>query len=549
MLFSNSPLKKVAEKLNPFSQKNKISRLKFERKNDYKTFLKFIKDSTKEIENIKISDPEDKKRKGLMLGGGILGLALLGSFGKGERDSDDSAGKLKSITGVIEKSKADAKRAISGGKDRRKLDQGDDVLDKARFERSKRLKKIRKQFQKKGSIEQRKINVKEYLEKRKNRKFKKVRKKYAKRIKQPGFSVNPTKKREFAGVTGDTLDDNQDQKFKRTRRGKKPLTYAGSDGDTKIGFPSKKDIKGEKKLTRNFLRKETKRITSPKQGETKISQDILDRFNRAVNEADKIGERAKRSRNKIQDQQIKERKLNQLRQQEIFNRQYGMDGGYGDSNIGDLTQNKSNQKKIKGPSSPIKNYGGNMGFKEDFGTTRVGKVRPKPGFIIDPLTNEVIPDPKRKMKVDRSKFFEAPEIPKNETKKISRLDRFTGRVNRINKFLSPVSNFASAIFKPKNYLKFLLIKDMLKVEPFADGTLEGKPGVGVNLEKFTFDEDMAVNIFMPPEGRESMIPFSADVELPSVSTPTSLQSPDNKIVVDYESSSSEDLFFIKMAGL
>ena len=90
---------------------------------------------------------------------------------------------------------------------------------------------------------------------------------------------------------------------------------------------------------------------------------------------------------------------------------------------------------------------------------------------------------------------------------------------------------------------------MLKVEPFADGTLEGKPGVGVNPEKFMFDEDMAVNIFMPPEGRESMIPFSADVELPSVSTPTGLQSPDNKIVVDYESSSSEDLFFIKMAGL
>ena len=34
-------------------------------------------------------------------------------------------------------------------------------------------------------------------------------------------------------------------------------------------------------------------------------------------------------------------------------------------------------------------------------------------------------------------------------------------------------NFASAIYKPKNYLKFLLIKDMLKVEPFADGTLTG----------------------------------------------------------------------------
>ena len=43
MLFSNSPVKNIVEKLNPFSQKNKISRLKFERKGDYKTFLKFIK--------------------------------------------------------------------------------------------------------------------------------------------------------------------------------------------------------------------------------------------------------------------------------------------------------------------------------------------------------------------------------------------------------------------------------------------------------------------------------------------------------------------------
>ena len=62
MLFSNSPVKKVVEKLNPFSQKNKVSKLKFERKSDYRTFLKFIKDNTKEIEDIDISG-EDKKRK------------------------------------------------------------------------------------------------------------------------------------------------------------------------------------------------------------------------------------------------------------------------------------------------------------------------------------------------------------------------------------------------------------------------------------------------------------------------------------------------------
>ena len=84
--------------------------------------------------------------------------------------------------------------------------------------------------------------------------------------------------------------------------------------------------------------------------------------------------------------------------------------------------------------------------------------------------------------------------------------------------------------------------------PLADGTLEGKPGVGVNPEKLMLDEDTAVNIFMPPEGNQSMIPFNADVQLPSVSTPTEIQTGSNKIVVDYEFNTTEDLFFIKMAG-
>ena len=127
MLFSNSPVKKVVEKLNPFSQKNKVSRLKFERKSDYRTFLKFIKDNTKEIEDIDISG-EDKKRKGFMLGGALLGLGLLGSFGKGKRDSDDGTGKLQSISGVIQKAKADSRKAISGDKTRRNLDTASDVI-------------------------------------------------------------------------------------------------------------------------------------------------------------------------------------------------------------------------------------------------------------------------------------------------------------------------------------------------------------------------------------------------------------------------------------
>lgn len=48
-------------------------------------------------------------------------------------------------------------------------------------------------------------------------------------------------------------------------------------------------------------------------------------------------------------------------------------------------------RPIKGPSTPIKNYGGNMGFQKFFGGTRIGEVRPKPGFKIDPLSGNIIP--------------------------------------------------------------------------------------------------------------------------------------------------------------
>ena len=143
MLFSNSPVKKVVEKLNPFSQKNKVSRLKFERKSDYRTFLKFIKDNTKEIEDIDISG-EDKKRKGLMIGGGILGLALLGSFGRGKDDSDDDTGKLTSTTGVVEKAISDTRKVTPDKKIRSDAKSGDDILDKFRVKRreDKKFKKL-----------------------------------------------------------------------------------------------------------------------------------------------------------------------------------------------------------------------------------------------------------------------------------------------------------------------------------------------------------------------------------------------------------------------
>ena len=74
-----SPLKTVAEKLKPTDSKSTLSSLRFERSSDFKKFITFIKDETKELEKIKIpSETEIKPKTGTS---GLLGLGALGLFG------------------------------------------------------------------------------------------------------------------------------------------------------------------------------------------------------------------------------------------------------------------------------------------------------------------------------------------------------------------------------------------------------------------------------------------------------------------------------------
>ena len=87
MLFSTSPVKNISEKIKPLSEsgKGKVSRLKFDRKSDYKTFLDFIKKNTKDLEEQQI-----KKEKKTSAGAfGILGLGLLGGAFGGGKDDDN----------------------------------------------------------------------------------------------------------------------------------------------------------------------------------------------------------------------------------------------------------------------------------------------------------------------------------------------------------------------------------------------------------------------------------------------------------------------------
>ena len=89
-----SPLKTVSEKIKPVESKSSVSSLKFERPSDFKKFINFIKNETKELEKIKLPKMSEVKpagkRKGVfgLLGLGLFGLlgSALGDGGKGEDD-------------------------------------------------------------------------------------------------------------------------------------------------------------------------------------------------------------------------------------------------------------------------------------------------------------------------------------------------------------------------------------------------------------------------------------------------------------------------------
>ncbi len=470
MLFSNSPVKKVVEKLNPFSQKNKISRLRFERKSDYRTFLKFVKDNTKEIEDIKIPDPEDKKRKGLLIGGGILGLALLASLGRG--DDDDSGvprkiGEVQNLNDVLRKVKADKKRVTTADKSRQRLSTASKIT-KISITTKPLVRESIKAIKEERRIKKRQKTVDKVKNKQTNRT---VNKEYPK--------------------------DQQNVDQNNARRNKQSTTVTDVDGNT---------TSTKKSSTATIDNNQGKQgPTGGTRGRSGANQPDLSELERMVKRA---GEIDKRIKQKINDPNFRVPKKIKEEVERINKR------------LSRTDLNPQTRKRLTNRLSDI-----NKGIKE------IQKQNKKFKF---------------------SKFFEAPEIPKNETKKLTRLDRFTRGVNKIYSKAMPVGAFLSS---PRNYFRFMLIKDMLKIEPLGDGTLDsaaaqaaGAPLSLYNSEQFIFDEDMAVNIFMPSEERESMIPLDADIEKPIVTTPTDLQAPSTNVFIDYEFNTSEDLFFIKMAG-
>ena len=474
MLFSNSPVKNIVEKLNPFSQKNKISRLKFERKGDYKTFLKFIKDSTKEIEDIKIPDSEDKKRKGLMIGGGLLGLGLLAFAGRGKGDSGDDTGKLASTTGVVEKAISDTRKVTPDKKIRRDAKSGDDILDKFRVKRreDKKFKKL----------------VNERRDKRK--KFRKIQKQLGKdrlksRQKVADELINEEKRFNIAA----------EESAKRSRRNKT------------IGSQLAEIPKDGKKINKKFVQG-TLDIEPPRINDKNFNN--LRNLMSGQFDSDDLDEAIKAQRE---------------------------DKSVSSSNKDKSTLNKSLNQPDASRVNPYNRYDPTAGFMDDDLGQRTGKT-----------TDKVELNQRRtRATIDRSKFFEAPEVPKKITpKQLNNFDKFNRFSNRI--LNSPAAKFTTFLGGMFSNPKLMILKSLMEPTPLADGTLEGKPGVSVFSQQLMFDEDAAVNIFDFSEGRKSAIPFDANIKEPLVSQPSNLQAPKNDIFIDFEFNTTEDLFFMKMGG-
>ena len=469
MLGINSSIKNITEKLNPLSQRNKISKLKFERKKDYKTFLDFIKKNTKEIEGTGVDGVKEKLSKGVLGLGGIGIIAALFGGGSGLDPVGEGNRRFNTLQNVIRKRKADAKKF---SKRKPNLD-GDDIDDFAGI-RSKR-KTIKFVREKNRKIEKKiKEIIKEEKEKRRaERKQRKINKKFGNKSFKFSDAQRKLNQQATKEIGGDT---NINKKSTTTTRAKV----------TPSGDPI--NIEQRQFADRNRLGEEPD----------------LSKFERMVKRAEEIDKRIKQ---KLNDPNFR---VPEKIKEEVarINRQL---------NRKDLRP--STRKRL---------------------TERLSNI--------DKNIKEI---QKQNKKFQSSKFFEAPEVPKRKTSKLSgfeKIRRFTNRVTN-----TPVVKLTTFFGGLLSSPKVEIIKQLLTPTPLDDGTLQavmdinGKlPGDdGYDVKTKGQFSDKPVNIFL--NNGQSMLPFNQDLKLNNnIIPPTDFQTPSNNIFIDPKQSLNiDDLFFLK----
>ena len=459
MIFSNSPVKNVAEKLNPYSQKNKISRLKFERKSDYRTFLKFIKDNTKEVEDIKL--PDEKKKTGLLVGGGILGLGLLAFAGsRGGSGSGSGLGEKENITdNALEKAATQVRKITPEVRTKRSISSAEDPLfDTLEFRKSRRMgKKAQKEFKKKKAIKQAKP-------------FEDLRKKFGVKKQTTDMDINPRTGQPYTRYDPEIGMAPEDDRVVK------------DSVDDSFNKPKRKIDKRFKQTTIDeFFKK------APEPFDT--NKDLKRIFDMNIDEPTRISDKDFKNLSKFIRGDISSDDLDEMIK---INRMFDVD---------DDKPLKLFDRKIPLEERVMYNPNQNRA-----GSTKLTKVTPP---------------------------------------KLNMFDKITKFSNQVLN-----SGIAKGIFSLSNLLynpKAFLLYSVLRPTTLADGTLEGKPGVGIyDSENYFFDEDTAVNIFNFSEERESMIPFDADIETPLVTTPTDLPTPSSNIFIDPKQQLNiDDVFFLR----
>ena len=521
MLFSTSPVKSISEKIKPLSEsgKGKVSRLKFDRKNDYKTFLNFIKKNTKDLEEQQVKK-EKTSNKGAF---GLIGLGLLGGlFGGGKED--DNAIKTSFIPKALQRAKLDAESEAKKKKDATAgttLTSGSKVFiklknfDKVRKPQPYRKTNLGKEYifnrERRNKIVKSKESVKESVVNQeraynKNRVKKKTLSTTNITLRQPvgagagSGKITPPERPQIFNNPIDRINAD------RLKKGLPPLdpNLAKQGFDPKSGM---KDVGANVKKNFDAQSGRTTRPTPPRSGQTPFDENI--------------------DLKKLMGMNIEPARIND-KNFENFKKVLG-----GDLSSDDL----DNLIEI------------NRLFDESDGKPmKLFNRRPKLSerFMFNPNTNRAGDSRFTSMgNFFGDKSFTAPDVPKAQPK-LSGFDKFNRFTNRV--FNSPAYKFGSFIGGMMVNYKLEIIKQLLTPTPLADGTMKGRPGVVPAAEELLFNEDAAVNIFNFSEGRESAIPFDANIKAPLVSSPTDLPTPTNNVFVDFEFDTTEDLFFMKMAG-